>query len=118
MNRNGSHAEPIAETLPEPSPAGSVILEIGGDIGAAVVITTAKMVGAEIEIRREGGQWTGSHVAVLERRVEGGPIFAAVFPSLPAGAYQLRIRTKHEAGLVHRIVVHGGHVLTTNWPHP
>ncbi len=101
--------------MPEPSTTGSVVLDIGGRIGAAVVITDAALAGAEIEFRPEDGPWTGAHVAVLERRVQGGPIFAAVVPSLPQGAYLMRVRTDTDPAAVQRIVVQGGNVITYNW---
>jgi hypothetical protein len=116
MHDNRALGRPVVEGLPDPSSTGSVVLDIGGGIGAAVVTTTADMAGVEIEIRPEDSQWTGTHVAVLERRVEGGPVFAAVFPSLSAGVYHLRLRTGTDDGSVHRIIVQGGRVLTTVWP--
>jgi hypothetical protein len=117
MSRQDLRPPRAAETLPDACPAGSVVLDIGGDIGAAVVTTGADLDNAEIEIRPQEGQWTGKHVAVLERQVAGGPVFAAVFPSLPAGVYHLRVRTEPADGPVHSIVVNGGQVLTTCWPH-
>jgi hypothetical protein len=104
-----------AEILPEPSSPGSVVLDIGGSIGAAVVMVPATRAGTEIEIRNQADAWTGTHVAVLERRVAGGPVFAAVFGSLPEGDYYLRFRPDTD-GTVHRIVVQGGRVVTTTWP--
>jgi hypothetical protein len=48
--------------------------------------------GDEIEIRRRGTAWSGEHVAVRRRQVSSGTTFAAVFPSLAAGHYDLRSR--------------------------
>ena len=43
------------------------MLDIGGDIGAAVITTPAVLKGEELEIRPSRGGWTGRHVAVLPR---------------------------------------------------
>lgn len=74
------------------SEAGSVVLDIGGDLGAAIVQTPATLVGLEIEIRREGTPWDGTHVAVRARSVPGGELYAALFPGLEQGRYEVRVR--------------------------
>jgi hypothetical protein len=116
MRRSRPDAQSGGETLPEPSQAGSVVLDIGGGVGAAVVTTPAAMAGLEIEIRPVGSEWTGRHVAVFERQTVAGPSFAAVFGSLPAGCYQLRVRPATADGVVHSVTIEGGKVLTTTWP--
>jgi len=68
--------------LSGPSQEGSVVVDIGGDIGAAIVSTPATLVGSEIEIRRCGAAWDGTHVAVRERHVSGGVLHAAFFSGL------------------------------------
>ncbi len=109
--------DPITPPSPEtpPDPAGSVLVDIGGDVGAAVVYTPPALVGAEIEIRPAGGTWDGTHTAVWERRAHGAVQAAAVFASLPAGRYQLRIRG--ESGTEHPtpVVVEGGRVTQVTW---
>ena len=74
------------------SEVGSVVLDIGGDLGAAIVHTSAALAGLEIEIRREGALWDGTHVAVRARSVPGGEVHAALFPGLPQGGYEVRVR--------------------------
>jgi hypothetical protein len=74
------------------SEVGSVVLDIGGDRGAAIVHTSAGLVGLEIEIRREGAPWDGTHVAVRARSVPGGEVHAALFPGLQRGRYEVRVR--------------------------
>jgi hypothetical protein len=92
--------------LPEqpPDAAGIVIVDIGGDAGAAVIYTPGELVGAEIEIRAEGTEWDGSHTAVWERQGPGSTTAAAVFGSLRAGRYELRVKdavgTEHPAPVV------------------
>jgi hypothetical protein len=104
------------ETLPPPSGAGSVVLEIGGDIGAAAVYVPASLADLEIEIRVAGEQWTGRHVAVRERRLPDGAVWAALFPSLAHGSYEVRVREHGDAGPAQELVVAGGRVTTVNWP--
>jgi hypothetical protein len=72
-----------------------VILDIGGDVGAAIVYTAAALAGTEIEIRREGEAWTGRHVAVRARHVPAGTVHAAVFEALRRGRYDVRLRGSH-----------------------
>src|SRR5579883_1087287 len=77
------------EARPGPS-EGAVVLDIGEGAGALVVYAPAALEDAEVEIRARGGRWTGRHVAVRRRAVAGGERFAAVFPALRAGPYELR----------------------------
>jgi hypothetical protein len=110
-----SHPHPH-EAAPGPS-TGAVVLDIGGDVGAAVVLTEASMDALEIEIRAAGTEWDSTHVAVRERIRPGGPsMYAAVFPSLQKGTYELRVRFGPPDAVVHRIEVGGAKVTTTNWP--
>ena len=87
-----------------PDAAGIVIVDIGGDAGAAVITTPRELAGAEIEIRLAGTEWDGSHTAVWERQGPGITTTAAVFGSLRAGRYELRIKdaagTEHPAPVV------------------
>jgi hypothetical protein len=94
------------------SEAGSVVLDIGGDLGAAIVYTPANLVGLEIEIRREGAPWDGTHVAVRARSVPGGEVHAALFPGLQQGSYEVRVRGDEE-GSVAAITVEGARVRET-----
>ena len=54
------------------------------------------------------------HVGVLSRPTVNGLAFAAVFPGLRAGAYELWLRPDAESALVVTIV--GGEVATADWP--
>ena len=98
-----------------PDAAGIVIVDIGGDAGAAVIYTPRELIGAEIEIRAEGSEWDGSHTAVHERQGPGSTTAAAVFGSLRAGRYELRIKdavgTEHPAP----VVVEGARVTWVTW---
>jgi hypothetical protein len=98
-----------------PSEEGSVVVDIGGDVGAAIVSTPASLVGSEIEIRPCGSSWDGTHVAVRERQVSRGELHAALFPGLKQGTYEVRLRGD-DAGAVATFTVTGGRVSATHLP--
>lgn len=158
---------------------GSVMLDIGGEIGALVVYTTAELEGIEIEIRPTGstpfadghrrvhdhpshpnardhdhhhdddhddrhdhgphdhghhdhgphdhdhgdrphepaGQLDGHrliHVAVLKRPSMSGDRYAAVFPELHEGTYELYRRPADPVALT--VSIAGAQVTETRWP--
>jgi hypothetical protein len=72
---------------PADSHPGSVVLDLGADVGALVVRTTEDLVEHELQI--EGidprGLQYRTHTVVRRREVGGSAVFAAVFPSVPAG---------------------------------
>src|ERR1700712_3114095 len=70
-----------------PSQDGSVMLDIGGDIGALILHAPVELAGAEIEISPVGEVPPRRHVAVRERRGRGASRYAAIYPSLRAGRY-------------------------------
>jgi hypothetical protein len=65
------------------------VLNIGEGIGALIISTRADLHGHEIEVSPLGDDAWRTHAAVLERRVNGRSIFAALFLALPEGAYHL-----------------------------
>ncbi len=93
-----------------PSGTGGAVLDIGGDVGAAIVVTPVSLLGSEIEIRRVGAPWEGLHTAVRERVLPGGPIYAALFDSLPSGRYDLRVLHGDPGGPLAVVEVEGGKV--------
>jgi hypothetical protein len=112
-HEHGGHVHVEETTGPS---LGPVVLDIGGDFGAAVVRTPQRLDGTEIEIRRLPSEWDGTHVAVRLRPAPGSPVYAAVFGHLLEGAYELRRRHAPEDPTVHRIDVVGGGVVDTTWP--
>jgi hypothetical protein len=100
-----------------PSHDGSVVLDVGGDIGALVVHMPATLAGAEIELSPVGELGSRTHVSVRPRHLQGRAeeVWAAVYPSLQAGEYVL-----WDAGdrPVVRVLVAGGRVTETEWPGP
>jgi hypothetical protein len=113
------HQHPVGEKVTGPC-QGPVVLDIGGDFGAAVVRTSHELDGSEIEIRRLPSRWDGTHVAVRSRPTPGRPVYAAVFGHLREGSYELRLRPAAGDAPVHRIEVAGGKVTESTWPerHP
>jgi hypothetical protein len=96
-----------------PSASASVMSDIGGDRGAAVLYVPEELAGLEIEIRPVGEPWDGTHTAVRERHVGASVIWAAFFGSLAAGRYEVRVKGDQERDLELR--VEGGHVTETTW---
>lgn len=92
------------------SEMGSVVLDIGGERGAAIVHTPPSLDGREIEIRRQGTAWDGTHVAVRPRRIPDGVVYAALFPELVEGDYEVRVRKGPADGPAAAVAVHGGRV--------
>ncbi|MGP0029050.1 MAG: phospholipase [Acidimicrobiales bacterium] len=105
-----------AEVLPDPSPVAAVVLDIGEGFGALAIYTPAALEGSELEIRREGTEWRGSHTAVRRRLVPAGAQFAAVFGSLPEGPYQLRVRGSRDEGPTLSLRVSSAAVTEASWP--
>jgi hypothetical protein len=85
MTEGGHHHE---HPLP-PSGHGTVVLDIGGDVGALVVHTTSELDGAEIELARRGESQAFVHTEVRERRLPHETVYAGVFPAVPVGGYTL-----------------------------
>jgi hypothetical protein len=85
MSGHGHHHE---HPLP-PSGHGTVVLDIGGDVGALVVHATGGLDGAEIELARRGESQAFVHTEVRERRLPEGTVYAGVFPAVAVGEYTL-----------------------------
>jgi hypothetical protein len=97
-----------------PTGPGSVVLELGGTIGALVLATPPGLAGHEIEISPSaGGRRT--HSMVRERVTAAGVSYAAVYPGVPAGDYVVW----REAGTVAgHVTVRGGEIARFTWPEP
>jgi hypothetical protein len=74
--------------LPAPSREGSVVLEIGGDLGALIIHTGPGEDGVEIEVSPVGDPAARrTHAAVRPRHLSGRTVYCAVISPLPAGDY-------------------------------
>ena len=98
-----------------PSHQGSVMVDIGGDVGALVIHTPPGLLGTEVELSPVDDGSARTHVAVRERRGRGPVQYAAVFPSLTAGAYNIWHPAEHRHPVA-RVVVTGGDVADFTWP--
>jgi hypothetical protein len=96
-----------------PSSQASVMTDIGGDRGAAVLYVPEELAGLEIEIRPVGAPWDGTHTAVRERHLGASVIWAAFFGSLAAGRYEVRVKGDQERDF--ELLVEGGHVTEATW---
>ena len=90
----------------------SIVLDIGQDVGALVIYTGAELRGREIEVSPRGTGAKRVHVEVLERRIKDQPVFAAVFPGLRAGDYDIWKNGPNPSGTA---TIVGGRVATVDW---
>lgn len=93
----------MSERQLPPSWDGSVILDIGGDVGALMLRTSPRMVGREIDLTPDNVTLPPTHSAVRERQSVNGLSFAAVYPHLKSGTYTVE-------GSAQRITIEGGRV--------
>jgi len=104
----------MTEAIAGPSGPGTVVLDLGANVGALVLYTPAALDGLEIEISLEdvpGARRT--HSRVRPRHTAAGTRYAAVYPGLSAGRYTVWAATRDPAGAV---VITGGCVTSWNWP--
>jgi hypothetical protein len=105
----------MTEAAPRPSGPGTVVMELGGGVGALILDTPAGLDGEEIEISRDGAGLQASgrtHSRVRPRHLPGQTRYAAVYPGLPAGRYTVwRAHTPVAA-----VTVTGGQVSSCHWP--
>jgi hypothetical protein len=95
---------------------GSVLLDIGDDVGALVVAMPASTVGVEVEIRPVGGETDGHHphVAVVSRPVGDQTVPSLVYGELTEGSYELYEKGGGPVRLT--VAVQGGAVTEADWP--
>ncbi|QMU77198.1 phospholipase [Streptacidiphilus sp. PB12-B1b] len=90
----------------------SVLVDIGGDVGALVILTPPDLTGTEIALSPVDDGAARTHAAVQERSGPGAAMHAAVFPSLAAGAY-----TVWDAlSPIVQVTITGGQVTRVLWP--
>lgn len=90
---------------------GMVVLDIGGDVGALVVLLPDALAGTEVEIGPAGSTQPCGHTGVHPRTAPNGTTCqTAVYPQLSAGTYQLWHPDHPGAPLGPVVQVHGGQV--------
>lgn len=82
------HDHPHDHEAGRPPEGGPVVVDIGGDIGALIVLLDRDRVGRELHVRREGDAPT-THTGIWERRLGAQQIVVAVFPALLEGRYEV-----------------------------
>ena len=90
----------------------NVVLDIGGNIGALIIYTDEDWRGEEIELSPKGNASQRVHNQVHERRINGRSVFAAVYPDLQAGDYDIWRNDSTPGGSV---TIVGGEVATVDW---
>ncbi len=112
-----THAERGDAVDPErsqlgPSDNGSVVLDIGGDFGALILMAPESMLLDEIEISPVDDDAARTHVAIRERRGPGGRRWAAIYPRLVSGEYTVWTVQGKPAD---RVTITGGQVAQLDW---
>jgi hypothetical protein len=103
----------MTETVAGPTGPGTVVLELGADVGALVLFTPAELDGWEIEISRDAPGAKRTHSQVRPRPMATVTKYAAVYPELAAGTYTIWADEQRPAGSV---VITGGRVTNWSWP--
>lgn len=91
----------------------SLVLDIGGEIGALIIHAGPELAEAEIEISPGNDETVArSHNVVHARQGWHGTGYTAVFPSVPEGEYTIW----HPDGPAKALVtVHGGQITEHHW---
>ena len=104
----------MTEPVAGPSGPGTVVIEVGGDIGALVLHAPAGLDGREIEISRAGDpRARRTHAQVRRRQMADATMYAAVYPDLLAGTYVIWADERNAAATA---VITGGQVTACSWP--
>ena len=94
----------------QPAPGVSVVLDIGGEVGALLVHLTTMPPGGELEARPVGDDSRRFHTGVHPRPSARGAGLVAVFPEVLEGDYEL-LGAKGAAADARSVVnftIHGG----------
>jgi hypothetical protein len=112
MTHSHGHGHHHHHTL-APSGQGTVMLNIGGRIGALIIDTPPEWHGHEIEVSPAGAPDERTHAAVRARFVRGGVTYCVVLDALPAGRYLI---WQDAAEPLAEVAVRGGAVTEFAWP--
>ena len=101
-----------ASHLTGPTGPGSVVLELGENIGALILATPPDLAGHEIDISPHAGG-PRTHSLVRERHTASRTSYAAVYPVLTAGEYTVWREDGTPAG---QVTIRGGQASHFRWP--
>ena len=85
----------------------TLVLDIGGDVGALVLYTAEDVLGAEIEVSPDVDGAHRVHTLIRRRRIGGHELFAGVYPELREGTWRIFGLDEEVIGTVS---IRGGHV--------
>jgi hypothetical protein len=104
----------MTELAAGPSDPGTVVMELGADVGALVLYTPAALNGSEIEISRDDDPGAArTHSQVRPRHMSTVTRHAAVYPGLRAGRYTIWRDALSSAATA---TITGGQVTSCRWP--
>jgi hypothetical protein len=85
-----SREEPYVDTGPTSGPSESLVLDIGGDVGALILHADESTLGSEIDITPVGTpQSHAMHTMIRRRRAVDREVIVGVYPELTEGNYVL-----------------------------
>lgn len=90
----------------------SVLVNVGGDVGALVLYAEASRSGLEVYLKSTSEPLFRTHVWVLPRPSGAGVVYAAVFPSLTEGEYLV---FEPDGSPGRTVEVNGGEVAESRW---
>ena len=80
--------QPFVDTGPTDGPADALVLDIGDDIGALIVLAEEQCLGREIDLSPIGAPRSHhTHTMIRRRRGVGREYIAGVYPELVEGTY-------------------------------
>jgi hypothetical protein len=100
-----SHAPVVHSVVNHTVRGGPPVLDIGGDIGAMVVLMEPATAGSELHLRSEHEPPIAVHTGVWSRPHGAATVTAAVYPELVAGRYWVLDAAGHD---VRPVVITGG----------
>ncbi|MDQ2812528.1 MAG: phospholipase [Actinomycetota bacterium] len=106
----------MTESAAGPTGPGTVVLDLGANVGALILYTPAELDGVEIEISRDdepGAHRT--HSQVRQRPMATATTYAAVYPSLTEGQYTIW-RDEHTPEAT--ITIRGGEITKHHFSAP
>ena len=102
----------MSETKDLRAHSSQAVLDIGEDVGALVIYTRMELHGSDITVSPMADLAQRIHTDVLERRVNGRIVYAALFLALPAGDYTI---WSADPTVPRAVPVTGGAVAEIDW---